>query len=131
VCIDIKLIIGDDEGFMRFCIPYETIKAIISKIDIKSWLFTEVEPNSPEKVERIESKVELSKVDVDVILGDTTLSIQDITELQVGDVITLDNHIKSELPVYVEGIKRFKCVPGVKEKKMAVKITEIVRKEDE
>lgn len=131
VCIDIKLVIGDDEGFMRFCIPYETIKAIINKIDIKSWLFTEVEPNSPEKVERLESKVELSKVDIDVILGDTTLAMKDIKELQVGDVITLDNSIKSELSVFVEGIKRFKCVPGTKEKKMAVKITEVVRKEDE
>lgn len=131
VSIEIKLIIGEDSGFMRFCIPYETIKSIINKIDIKSWLFTEVEPNSPEKIERIESKVELSKVDVNVILGDTTLSMQDITELQVGDVITLDNSVKSELAVFVEGIKRFKCVPGVKEKKLAVKITEVVRKEEE
>lgn len=130
-CIDIKLIIGEDDGYMRFCIPYETIKAIINKIDIKSWLFTEVEPNSPEKIERLESKVELSKVDVDVMLGDTMLSMQDITELQVGDVITLDNSIKSELSVFVEGIKRFKGVPGVKEKKLAVKITEVIRKEEE
>lgn len=131
VCIDIKLIVGEDEGFMRFCIPYETIKSIIGKIDIKSWLFTEVEPNSPEKIERLESKVELSKVDVDVMLGNATLSMKDITELQVGDVITLDNNIKSELPVFVEGIKRFKCVPGTKQKKIAVKITEVVRKDDE
>jgi hypothetical protein len=42
-----------------------------------------------------------------------------------------DNSIKSELSVFVEGIKRFKCVPGTKEKKMAVKITEVIRKEDE
>ena len=59
------------------------------------------------------------------------LSMQDITELQVGDVITLDNSIKSELSVFVEGIKRFKCVPGVKEKRLAVKLTEVVRKEEE
>ena len=131
ICIDIKVLVGDEMGVMRFCIPYETIKIIINKIDIKSWLFTEVEPNTEEKIERIESKVELSKVDVDVILGDTTLTIQDILDLQVGDVITLDNSVKSELSIFVEGIKRFKCVPGTKQKKLAIKITEVVRKEDE
>ena len=54
--IEIKLIIGKDSGYLRFCIPYETIKGIINKIDIKSWLFTDVEPNSPEKIEKIDAR---------------------------------------------------------------------------
>jgi len=131
VSIEIKLVIGKDSGYMRFCIPYETIKGIVNKIDIKSWLFTEVEPNSPDKIEKIEQKVELAKVDLNVILGEASLKVEDIIELQQGDVITLDSNLKSELPIYVDGVKRFKCRPGTKDKKIAVRITEIKKKEDE
>ena len=49
IMIEINLKVGKEAGLMKFCIPYETIKSIVGKIDIKSWLFTEVEPNSPEK----------------------------------------------------------------------------------
>lgn len=130
VLIDIKLSIGKDEGLMKFCIPYETIKGITNKIDIKSWLFTEVEPNTPERIELLEEKVETSKVDMSVILGETKLKIEDILELQIGDVVTLDTNLKAELPVFVEGIKRFNCRPGTKNNKMAVRITEIIRKDE-
>lgn len=131
VSIEIKLVIGKDSGYMRFCIPYETIKGIVNKIDIKSWLFTEVEPNSPDKVEKLEQKVELSKVELSVILGEARLKLEDIIELQQGDVITLDSNLKSELPVYIDGVKRYRCRPGTKEKKIAVRITEVIRQEDE
>jgi len=131
VSIEIKLIIGKDSGYLRFCIPYETIKGIINKIDIKSWLFTDVEPNSPEKIEKIEQKVELSKVELSVVLGESKLTVADIIELQQGDVITLDTNLKSELPIYIDGVKRYKCRPGTKDKKMAVRITEVIRKEEE
>lgn len=131
IMIEINLKVGKEAGLMKFCIPYETIKSIVGKIDIKSWLFTEVEPNSPEKIKRIEEKVELSKVDIHVVLGETKLRLSDIRDLQVGDVIALNTNIKSELSVFIDGVKRYKARPGTKNKKMAVKITETIRKEDE
>lgn len=131
IMIEIKLVVGEQSGNMKFCIPYETIKGIINKIDIKSWLFTEVEPNSPDKIQKIEEKVELSKVDMHVVLGETKLALSDIKDLQVGDVITLNTTIKSELPIFIDGVKRYKARPGTKNNKLAIKITETIRKEDE
>lgn len=130
ISVEIKLVISKETGYMRFCIPYETIKGIVNKMDIKSWLFTEVEPNTPERVEIIGEKVELSKVDLKVVLGDTKLKVQDIVDLQVGDVITLDTDVKEDLGAYVEGIKRFKCRPGIKNNKIAIRIVEVVKKEE-
>ena len=131
IMIEIKVAVGNEIGVMKFCIPYETIKVIINKIDIKSWLFTEVEPNSPEKVKKIEEKLELSKVELNVILGETRLKVSDIRDLQPGDVIALNTNIKAELPVFIDGVKRYKARPGTKNKKLAIRITETLRKEDE
>lgn len=131
IMIEIKVAVGNEVGVMRFCIPYETIKVIINKIDIKSWLFTEVEPNSPEKVRKIEEKLELSKVELQVVLGETKLKLSDIKDLQPGDVIALNTNIKAELPVFIDGVKRYKARPGTKNKKLAIRITETLRKEDE
>ena len=131
IMVDLNVIVGKAKGCMKFCIPYETIKHIVNKIDIKSWLFTDVEPNSPEKIHKIEEKLELSKVDIHAVLGETKLQLQDIKGLQIGDVITLDTNINSELSLYIDGVKRYKARPGIKNKKLAVKITETIRKEDE
>ena len=131
IMIEIRLSVASETGVMKFCIPYETIKAIVNKIDIKSWLFTEVEPNSPEKVKRIEEKLELSKVELHAVLGETKLKLSDIKDLQIGDVIALNTNIKAELPVYIDGVKRYKARPGIKNKNLAIKITETIRKEDE
>lgn len=131
IVIDIRIAVGKASGLMKFCIPYETIKGIINKIDIKSWLFTEVEPNSPEKVKKIEEKVELSKVELHVVLGETRLKLSDIKDLQAGDVIALNTNIKSELSVFIDGVKRYRARPGTKNKKLAIRITETIRKEDE
>ena len=80
--------------------------------------------------ESLEERVEVAKVPITAILGEASLSVEDLMELQTGDVITLDTMRDSDFPVYVGHLKRFRAKPGIKNKRKAIQITEIVREDE-
>ena len=52
--------------------------------------------------------------------------MRDLTELAVGDIIILDHEANKPLNITVEGIHKFRGVPGVVRGNRAIKITETI-----
>ena len=122
--------IGEVEGLINLCIPHMVLEPYMSKLSTKLW-FTMVEVGSSEDSHHaIETRIEQTSVPVVGILGTTRLSVRDFLMLQAGDVVPLDTHVDAELDVLVGDLHKFRAKPGVRNKKVALKITE-VRKEDE
>ena len=128
--VTLEVNMGTSVGKINFCFPYQTMKNIINKLDVKA-LFYYVEKETTEEMkESLEERVEVAKVPITAILGEASLSVEDLMELQTGDVITLDTMRDSDFPVYVGHLKRFRAKPGIKNKKKAIQITEIVREDE-
>ena len=122
--------IGEVEGLINLCIPHMVLEPYMSKLSTKLW-FTMVEVGSSEDSHQaIEARIEQTSVPVVGILGTARLSIRDFLMLQAGDVVPLDTHVEADLDVLVGELHKFRAKPGVRNKKVALKITE-VRKEDE
>ena len=68
---------------------------------------------------------------IKAILGESTLTISDILNLQKGDVLNLEKKIKQNLEVKVGHLNKFKGVLGVSNRKYAIKITDIIREEED
>lgn len=58
-----------------------------------------------------------------VNLGETTLTVGDLVNLNIGDVIPLAQDADGELDLMVEGVSRFKCVFGETRGNRAIQIT--------
>jgi len=122
--------IGEVEGLINLCIPHMVLEPYMSKLSTKLW-FTMVEVGSSEDSHQaIEARIEQTSVPVVGILGTARLSVRDFLMLQAGDVVPLDTHVEADLDVLVGELHKFRAKPGVRNKKVALKITE-VRKEDE
>lgn len=64
-----------------------------------------------------------TKIPIKAVLGETTLRMQDIKNLQVGDVITLDTYLDEPLKIYVGGQKtRLSGQPGVVDHKVCIQL---------
>jgi flagellar motor switch protein FliM len=123
--------VGEVEGMINLCIPHMVVEPIVSKLSTKFW-FSIIEKETTEETKHnIENKIELTQVPVKAVLGKTTLSVNDLIEIQPGDVILLDTNINGDLEILVGDILKFYAKPGVKKNKVAVKVTEVVKREDE
>ena len=128
--VTLNMKIGDIEGFMNVCLPYFTLETIMDKVNTKFWFSTMKEVNGENYEIYLESMIRKVDIPVKVILGRSSVSVQDFVSLQVGDIIRLDTKIDSELDVYVGNLKKFAAVPGSTKDQYGVRVTSVNREEE-
>lgn len=123
--------IGEVEGLMNFCIPHMVLEPVMDKLSTKIW-FSMIEKGADEETQKaIESKVAETEVPLIAVLGKATLLVSEFLELQAGDVLQLDTAVDGDIQVMVGSLHKFNGKPGVRNKKAAIKVTEVIRREDE
>lgn len=129
--VTISIKIGDVEGFMNICLPYITLEPVMDKLNTKFWYSNMQERVAMEYADTIEPLIEKAIVPVKAILGKSVISVNDFSGLQVGDIIRLNTKVNQELDVYVGDIKKFTALPGATGEDYAVRITSVIREEQE
>lgn len=127
--ITINLKIGDVEGLMNICLPYMTLEDVMDKLNTKYWYSSMQERDEKEYTEAIEAMISRAPVPVKAVLGNSSISVNDFINLQVGDIIRLDTKVEQELDVYVGNIKKFTALPGASGEQYAVRVTSVIREE--
>lgn len=123
--------VGDVDGMINICIPHMVVEPIVSKLSTKFWFSNVEKEATPEMKESIENKVENTLVPVRAVLGKTSISVNDFIELQPGDVLPLDTGVNDDMEILVGNLMKFYATPGVKKNKVAVKISKVLKREDE
>ncbi len=129
VTVNIK--IGEVEGLMNVCLPYLTLESVMDKLNTKFWYSNMQEREDYEYADNIEALISKASIPVKAVLGNNVISVADFGALQVGDIIRLDKKVDSELDIYVGDMKKFTALPGSSGKNYAVRITSVVREEEE
>lgn len=129
VTLNVK--IGTVEGSMHICIPHIVIEPIIPKLSTKFWFSGLSKDISSNEIRNLEKRIERTYLPLSVVLGKSVLSVKDVLNLQIGDVITLEKPTNEELEVFIGSKLKFYCFPGIKKNKIAVKITRIEKRGDE
>ncbi len=125
VTLNVK--IGEVQGFMNMCLPFSTLEDIMDKLNTKYWYANMQQIRDEEYEEHIESLIRRVDIPMRAVLGKSIVSINDFSNLQVGDVIRLDTHVDSELSVYVGNIRKFTALPGASKDNYAVRVTSVIR----
>jgi len=128
VTLNIK--IGDVEGFMNVALPYITIESVIDNLNTKFWFSNMTQFSEEVFNEYIEGMLKRVDVPLKCLLGKSSITVSDFTNLSVGDIIRLDTNVESALEVYVGNIKKFTAVAGASNDKYAVKVTSVLREEE-
>ena len=127
VTMNIK--IGDVEGLMNVCLPYMSLEPIMDKLNTKYWFSTMQERDENTYTDAIETLISKAQIPIRAVLGKSTISVRDFSELAQGDIIKLGTKLDDELEVYVGNMKKFTALPGTFDEKYAVRLTSVVREE--
>ena len=129
VTINIK--IGDVEGLINLCLPYLTLEPVMDKLNTKFWYSNMQDKAEDEFSGDIEALITKAQVPITAVLGSSRISVADFGAIQPGDIIRLDRKVDDELDIYVGDIKKFTALPGSSGKNYAVRVTSVIREEQE
>ncbi|MCB0414878.1 MAG: flagellar motor switch protein FliM [Bdellovibrionales bacterium] len=114
-------------GTITIVIPYSTIEPIKQKLSTGF----QVESDQTDKklwTSTITEQLMETEVDLKVNLGETSITVQDLMKLRVGDVIPLNQDATGEFDIMVEGTKKFKGFYGTHHGSVALQITRSINK---
>ncbi|MBN2040987.1 MAG: flagellar motor switch protein FliM [Spirochaetes bacterium] len=125
VLITLETKVGEVEGMTNLCIPYITIEPIISKLSAQYWYSSIRKGTTDENLAIIQGRLENVELQVVAEIGEVPITMQEVLNLTVGDVIKLpDTKINSDMTLKVGGRKKYKCRPGLIGSRVAVQIGE-------
>jgi flagellar motor switch protein FliM len=128
VLISFELSIGDARGMMNFCIPFNAIERISTRLSSNSWVSYGKKSATSETIQRISSQLNGAVVEVVVDLADTSISTADLIGLRVGDIIATEKDIQRPLVVSVEGRPKYHAEAGIFKGRKAIVIQETIKK---
>ncbi len=123
--------VGEVEGMMNICFPYILLEPIIPKLSAQYWFSSTKTESTEADIESIKSKLESLYLPVKAVLGETVLTIGDVLNLEVGDIIKLDKKVTMPCDVHVVDKRKFKGRVGTVGNRLAVQILEISPEEEE
>jgi flagellar motor switch protein FliM len=114
-------------GTIMVVIPYSTIEPIKQKLSSGF----QVESDQTDKrlwTSIIKEQLMETDIEVKVNLGETEILMKDLMEMKIGDVIPLDQDSSGEIPIAIEGVKKFKGYYGIHHGTVAIQVTRQLEK---
>jgi len=127
----LKLKVSEVEGMVSICIPYFLMEPIMDKLSSQQWFASTGRKTDERSGEYLQKHLGKVRVPVALELGHTVLSVADVLQLSVGDVVKLDEVLGDPLDVRIGNMVKFKAVPGTSNGNYAAEISEIIPVEDE
>jgi len=104
VVIGFEIKMGGRAGTMSLCIPYNVIEPVVDKLSNQTWAAYK-RNRGDELRHQVAGQLDSAKLTIAGILADTTITLQELRSLQVGDVILTEKPASAPLTLMV-GDKR-------------------------
>ena len=127
--INLETKVGEVEGTILFCLPYIILESIMNSLSARS-IYANYSQTQGESYQEVRQHTMKLPINLSVEIKSLKLTINEILNLKKDDYIHLDKKIKDNFIMKVEDEAKYVVVPGVKDKKMAVKIVDYVREEN-
>ncbi len=127
--VSFKMQIDEEAREILLAIPFSSMEPVFEKL--VGGLHGTAREIDPEWAARLRSEVADCWVSVTAELGAAVLTVQEITQLAVGDVIVLEKRVDGDLEMKVEGRPKFLGHPGLYRGKSAFQITSLIHQRRE
>ena len=123
VVVGFELKMGGRAGTMSLCIPYNVIEPIMGVLAAQNWFSYQRKGGQEDHLRKLTKNVHNAPVEMRAFLAQTSISLNDLLSLQVGDVITTEKDSGNDVLVQVEGKNKFLAQLGQFRGSRALRIT--------
>ena len=107
VVVGFEIRMGVRAGTMSLCIPYNVIEPVVDQVASQSWAAYKQSRRDDKLRQRVARRLEPAPLTVTSILADTTIKLDELINLQVGDVILTNKASSAALALTVGGKRKF------------------------
>jgi flagellar motor switch protein FliM len=128
VIIMLNVKIKEVEGNISFCMPYIILEPVLEHLNTRYW-FTErmaPEENIIQNHNSLMKSMNKIPIEFRAILGSSHLTLHEVMDLQVGDVITLDQNINDKTKVLSNKSEWFLGTLGKYKNHRAIRVDEVL-----
>lgn len=123
--------IDGTQGMISICIPHFSIQSISKELNTASWsIASNMLQAQPNKREIMQDQLDQTFVTLQATFNDTYTTLNEILNMQVGDLIRINHSIDEYIKINVEEIPKFEGVIGVEKQKYAVQVANIIKETD-
>ncbi len=128
--VRLEIMLGEYRYGMSLCFPTLALEDVLANLHIQHLGTTQRSPEQKEWTGAILRTLETTKVPVTCILGETTMTLRQLKELEVGDLLITNTPTNGELRLMVGGRVRARGRPGISNGKAALKVSRIITDTD-
>ena len=110
IVVSMEVELDNAIGSLVFCLPYSTIEPIRSKL-YASFQSERLEVDHA-WLSRFKERMLEVPVELVVPLGRTSITGRQLLNLDIGDILLLDTDTEQPLEVKIQGVDKFRCLPG-------------------
>lgn len=118
----IEVKVGEHGGLFQICIPcasIDPIRDLLSTVQQGD----QIEPDQ-RWLQQLAKQVQTAEVELVAVLAETSVTLKQILNMKIGDVIVLD--IKPSVTAAVDNIPVFRCRHGISKGQYALRIEEVI-----
>ncbi|MCB9848410.1 MAG: flagellar motor switch protein FliM [Phycisphaeraceae bacterium] len=130
IVIGFELKMVNRAGTMSLCIPYNVIEPLMEAVSAQTWFSSKGLKRTEENEKRVEATLQSAPLEVSAVLANTKITLADLANLSVGDLIVTEKPAASPQTLCVEGKRKFLCRVGQIEGSRAVRIERPIRPDD-
>lgn len=131
VLITLDVRIGETFGLMNVCLPFAVLEPIIDQLNAQFWFARSGANSTEQSIASIQCRLEQARIRVTAELGQTVITVGELLNMAVGDVIQLEQPINQHLSVKIGNHTKFRGSPGIFGNRMAVQIDRIIKDVEE
>lgn len=118
----LELKIDEAKGMLNICLPYTSLEPILSKLSAHFWFAGSKSEPHKEDIQELAGKIKKTVVPVSAVMGRTTLSVREVLNLGIGDVIPLTGQVRGLVELQVGSHIKFLGHPGYVGRHLGVQV---------
>lgn len=127
IVVTLEVLVYEKRSLLNVCYPYILLERLLTRTGMKRWMSSMTSTVDPKVRSQFENTLREVNVDLHAELGRTALTLQELNDLEEGDVIPLPKRVDEPIKVYVENALRFKAALGQKHNQWALHVLDIVK----
>ena len=107
VVLGFEIKMGSRSGSMSLCIPFNVVEPVIGRLTSQDWFSYRKQGTMKQHRQSIKENLQEAKLRLRAYLAQTSLTVSDLINLKVGDILRTKKEADSELIMQAEGKSKF------------------------